>query len=72
MIDTGKKDWKTKEITKKPEIVHTYNKHMGGVDNNDQLMQYSAFSRQTLKWWKKVLFRLLNLAMVNSFILYKE
>ena len=42
---------------------------MGAFDSNDQLMQYSAFPRQTVKWWK-VFFHLLNLPMVNSFILY--
>ena len=45
---------------------------MGGVDSNVQLVQDSAFSRQTVKWWKKVFCLLLNLAMVNSFILYRE
>ena len=36
----------------KPEIMHKYN--TGGVDINDQLLQYSAYSLRTLKWWKKV------------------
>ena len=49
-----------------------YNKYMSGVDANDQLLKYSHFSRRTLKWWKKVFFRLLNICMVNSYILYKE
>ena len=35
-------------------------------------MHYSAFSRQTVKWREKVFFHLLNLAMVNSFILYRK
>ena len=35
-------------------------------------MHYSAFSRQTVKWQEKVFFHLLNLAMVNSFILYRK
>ena len=71
-IDTGRKHWKIKEAVTKQEIIHYYNKYMGGVDSNDQLMQYSVFSRQTVKWWKKAFFCLLNLAMVNSFILYCE
>ena len=25
-----------------------------------------------MKWWKKVAFRLINISMVNAFILYKE
>ena len=49
-----------------------YNKFMSGVDANNQLLKYSHFSRRTLKWWKKVFFRLLNICMVNSYILYKE
>ena len=55
-----------------PNIIHMYNKYMGGVDCNDQLLKYSAFSHRTCKWWKKVLFRLLNLAMVNAYITYSE
>ena len=71
-VDTGRKHWKTKEVVKKPSVIVAYNKKMGGVDCNDQLLKYSAFSRRTLKWWKKVFFRLLNLAMVNAFVLYLE
>ena len=55
-IGTGRKHWKTKEAVIKQEIIHYYNKYMGGVDSNDQLMQYSAFSRQTVKWWEKGFF----------------
>ena len=69
---TGKLHWKTKEPIEHPRILHIYNKYMGGVDCNDQLMKYSAFSHRTCKWWKKVLFRLLNLAMVNAYITYSE
>ena len=45
---------------------------MGGVDANDQLLKYSHFSKRTIKWWKKVFFRLLNVCMVNAYELYKE
>ena len=45
---------------------------MGGVDLNDQLLKYSAFNHRSVKWWKKLLFRALNLAMVNVFICFKE
>ena len=48
-IDSERKHWKTKEAVTKQEIIHYYNKYMGGVDSNDQLMQYSAISRQTVK-----------------------
>ena len=71
-IDVGRKHWKTKEVVTKPALMHFYNKYMGGVDCNDQLLQYSAFNRRSLKWWVKVAFRLFNLAMINAFILYNE
>ena len=71
-VAIGRKHWQTEEEIYKPEMMNLYNKFMGGVDCNGQLLQYSAFSRQTLKWWKKVGFRLLNLAMVNGYILYSE
>ena len=69
---TGKVHWETKEHIEHPKIIHMYKKYMGWVDCNDQLMKYSAFSHRTCKWWKKVLFRLLNLAMVNAYIIYSE
>ena len=53
-VNTGRKHWQTKEPISKPEIVHVYNKFMGGIDLNDQLLKYSAFSLCSLKWWKKV------------------
>ena len=46
--------------------------YMGCVDCNDQLLKYSAFNHRTLKWWKKVFFRLLNVAMVNAYVLHCE
>ena len=70
--DTGKKHFQTKETIQKPLIMIKYNKYMGGVDANDQLLKYSHFSKRTIKWWKKVFFRMLNIFMVDAFILWKE
>ena len=42
-IDTGRKHWKTKEAVTKQEIIHYYNKYMGRVDSNDQLMVEKGF-----------------------------
>ena len=52
--DTGKKHFQTKETIQKPLIMIKYNKYMGGVDANDQLLKYSHFSKRTIKWLKKV------------------
>ena len=70
-VPTGRKHWQTKEELIKPEKITMYNKYMGEVDVNNQLLKYSGFSRRSLKRWK-VAFRLLNLSMANAYILYKE
>lgn len=70
-VDTGITHFIIKEVIKKSRVMIQYNKYMGGVDANDQLVKYSHFSRRTLKWSKKVFFRLLNNCMVNSYISYK-
>ena len=46
-VAIGRKHWQTGEEVYKSEMMNLYNKFMGGVDCNDQLLQYSAFSRQT-------------------------
>jgi len=56
----------------KPVVVHTYNKHMNGVDIADQHSTYYCFLRKTIKWWRKLCFWLLETAVVNSFVLYKD
>ena len=70
--DSGKKDFQTKETIQKPLVMIKYNKYMGGDDLSDQLLKYSHFSKQTIKWWKKAFFRMLNICMLNAFILWKE
>ena len=52
--------------------MHNYNKKMGAVDCSDQMVAYSSFKRRTLKWWKKVFFHVIGLAMLNAYILYRE
>ena len=51
--DSGRKHWKTKETIEKSEMMLFYNKYMGGVNVNDQLLKYSAFDHRSMKWWKK-------------------
>ena len=70
--DTGKKHFQTKETIQKSLVMIKYNKYMGGVDANDQLLKYSHFSKQTIKWWQKFFFRMFNICIVNPFIFWKE
>ena len=59
------------EDINKPMCIDEYNKNMGGVDKSDQLLSYYGFIHKTLKWSNQAAFHLLDLAIVNSFILYK-
>ena len=45
---------------------------MGGVDRTDQLMQPYDMARKSLKWYKKLACHFLQLAMLNSFLVYKK
>ena len=53
----------------KPAIVADYNRHMGYADNTDRMANSYKTSRRTWKWTKKLLFHLLDLTIVNSYIL---
>ena len=62
----------TKQLKEKPTIVAEYNQYMLGVDKMDQLVSYYSFLHKSVKWWRKVFFGSLEVATVNSYILYKE
>ncbi|KAK4311010.1 hypothetical protein Pmani_017465 [Petrolisthes manimaculis] len=44
---------------------------MGGVDHYDQMVQYYPLLRRTYKWTRKFMFYLIQMAIFNSFALYK-
>ena len=54
----------------KPVVVDYYNQSMNGVDLAEQYTVYYSFIWKSKKWWKKVCFWLLEVAVVNSYILY--
>ena len=56
---------------RKPVSVDRYNNCMNGVDRADQYMVYYLFVRRSVKWWRKVFFWMMEVAVVNSYILYK-
>ena len=72
-VDTEKNTFHNKRSYKEAAYDdNKYNKYRVGLDANDQLLKNAHFSRRTLKWWKKVFFSLLNICMVNPYILEKE
>lgn len=56
----------------KPKEVSEYNLNMAGVDRNDQLTSYYSCPRKSIRWYKKVMFHLLDVTVVNSFLLYRQ
>ena len=60
------------EQIQKPTMVVEYNKHMGGVDQADQMLSYYGFTHRTVKWWRRAFFHLLNVSVLNAYILYQQ
>ena len=69
-VETGKVDRDGKKV-EKPEGVFHYCKKMGGVDLNDQLLNYYSFLRKSVKWSRKLLIYLFNIVVLNAYILNK-
>ena len=60
------------EDIEKPAVVCDYTEHMGAVDRSDHYCTSYSFTRKTLKWWRKLFFWLVEVSIVNSYILYKK
>ena len=55
-----------------PDIIHHYNKHMGGVDLCDMLMALYRIKLGTKKWYFHLVYYCINVAIVNAWLLYKR
>lgn len=66
------KSTKTYATVRAPQIIKKYNKLMGGVDICDQLMECYRTWIKTKKWTLKTIIHLLDLVLVNSWLLYRE
>lgn len=57
-------------ITGKPEIIMYYNQTKGGVDTFDQMCSLMSCSRKTNRWPMSIFYGILNIAFVNSYVIY--
>jgi hypothetical protein len=55
----------------RPALIDAYNKGMGGVDACDQLLSFYRLKTKSPKWYKRILYHYVDVAVVNSFILRK-
>ena len=53
----------------KPHIVEGYNQHMGFVDISDRMANSYSMSRRNFKWTTKLFSHLLDVTVLNSWIL---
>lgn len=70
LISTMHHDFDINEVKNKPEIVCYYNTTKCGVDLLDMRCAVYTSNRRTRRWPMAVFYRLLNIASINSFILY--
>ena len=70
-VETGKVGRDGNKI-EKPETVYYYCSRMGGVDLSDQLLNYFSFLRKSTKWSQKLLIHLINLVILNAYILNRH
>lgn len=54
-----------------PQSILLYNKYMGGVDKADQARACYSVGRPSKKWWKYLLHFVINVSIVNSYLIYK-
>ena len=71
MVPTGKHNASGNSITK-PAGVISYNKGKGGVDRSYQISATCHSVRKHTKWYKKLFFYMIDIALVNSFLIFKK
>lgn len=69
MVETTNKRGQTKTI---PLPIVKYNEYMSGIDTQDQMMSYYPCSRKTLRWYKKLGIHVLQLLLLNSYLLFNK
>lgn len=56
----------------KPTCIVDYIAFMEGVNLSDRINQYGSCLRKTTKWYKKLFFHLLNMCVMNAYVLFKK
>ena len=70
MVDSGKRT-RNDEPIMKPDAIIDYNINMRLVDKSDMMIGEIDCLRKTVKWYKKLFFHLVDIALLNSLLYYK-
>lgn len=62
----------TQVTIQRPQLVGDYNAGMLGVDKSDQLIGSYNILIKSVRWWKTLFFHCVDIAVVNSYILFNE
>ena len=54
-----------------PPCLPDYQKFMRGIDRRDQMMGYYNVGRRSRKWWKRVFSYLIEVCLLNAYVLHK-
>ena len=54
-----------------PHLIKQYNRNMGGVDKCDMLMSLYRNAMKSNKWYKRIMFHLFDMCVVNAWLLYR-
>lgn len=74
-VDTAKRFDKSQNKfidVKRPAAVAMYNKYMGGVDMADRMIAHYPHTTKNKRWYLRLFFHFLNIAIVNSWIMYRN
>ncbi|CAK1581447.1 unnamed protein product [Parnassius mnemosyne] len=55
-----------------PNIIGHYNRHMGGVDLLNSFIGKHKIKMRTRKWYMRIFYHLLDVMLINSWLLYKR
>ena len=69
VVKRRQKDGSLKDVIS-PVMSADCNDYMGFLDNFDHLLSSYKIDRKSKKWWHRIFCNFLDLAIVNSFIIY--
>ena len=70
-VNRRQKNGTLEEITC-PQPLADYNRNMAFVDKADMLKSTYEIDRKSKKWWHRIFFNFIYVAVVNSYILFKQ